>query len=349
MKALTLKKLKVLSIALFAMIGTTVALDAIVYEPLPNRPYWRGFYYCLDMADYPNFLQSNMPLEVMIGYIVADSAARVAPYPRYVRDSIERLNLLSDTANYILKYWYLMNEYDPLRFQAFLKRKEYNWRHNPNASFSGPGTFHSALRSRMVANPKSVYVTPHYILHIYVNNTVWIDTVDTRDTWDGVKSRTIVFSEVLDTLKGGRFPSLENAIIWNGERQNSETGIVDISYALPQQTDIVFSYMNCWQRWRSGPDLYDKHTGENWIQPNREYIVFLEPLGIDAIGSWDPIGSPHKLYYSLIPYAHRSMYPIIDGYVLDERNTLGFGTKVPVDEFKDNIRRSIEEIKKFGE
>jgi len=70
---------KVLSIALFAMLGTTVALNAIVYEPLPNwhNKNWRGFHCWLDMADYPNLLQSNMPLDILIGYIVCSSLNQI--------------------------------------------------------------------------------------------------------------------------------------------------------------------------------------------------------------------------------------------------------------------------------
>ena len=42
------------------------------------------------------------------------------------------------------------------------------------------------------------------------------------------------------------------------------------------------------------------------------------------------------------------MYPVEDGMVLDEKNALGFGTSVPVEEFKQNIRNRINEIIGFG-
>ena len=71
-----------------------------------------------------------------------------------------------------------------------------------------------------------------------------------------------------------------------------------------------------------------------------------------AVGCWDPVGSIHKEYYTLIPYPFTgsfSMYPIENGNVIDEENALGFGTLVPVDVFKENIRNKINEIKNYGD
>ena len=319
------------------MLVAVVTVKAVVYEPLPNRPEARGFYYCLDMADYPNLLQSNMPYEVMVGYIVADSAIRAMPSITRFYNPIEELNLFSDTAEYIYKYWYLMNEYDPVRFYSFLGKKY------PVAK-NKPRELYSDISNRMHRNPKFKYVVSDYILHIYVNNTVHIDTANTKIHYHDW-SKTIAYCKVLDTLKGGVFPSLENAIFYNGE--NSIIGKI---IPQEQETDIVFSYIDQWQRWPDKP-LFDSNS-EYWIKPEREYIVFLQFFGIDAIGSWDPIGSIHKQYYSLIPYplrGSRSMYPIENGNVIDEKNALGFGTVIPVDVFKQNIRDKINEIKNYGE
>ena len=348
-----LSKKTFMLVSLMAMMLTllgTIALNAIEYKPLPSRPYFNGFYYWLDRADYPNMLQSNVPLDVLIGYIVADSAVRAIPYSNAFIDSAQKLNPFSDTAQYIFKYWYLMNEYDPLWFYSFLKREQ-----QPGANATAV-SLHSPLRHRMSLHPKSVYVTPHYILQVYVNNTVSIDNTDARDRYD-VNSKTIAYCKVLDTLKGGKFPSLNNAIFYDGERPKPEEGgIVDNTYAealFPAITpDIVFSYLDDWQRWAVGPPLNNKIKGDNWIKPGREYIVFLEPLGMDAKSYWEGEVFRKKCYYALIPYPHPgslSMYPIEDGYVLDETNALGFGTKVPVEEFKQNIRTKIAEIKNYGE
>ena len=337
---------------MLTMLGT-VALNAIVYESLPNwnSKNWRGFYYWLDMADYPNLLQSNMPLDIMIGYIVADSAARVAPFSGELPNVLRQLNPLSDTGQYVLKYWYLMNEYDPLRFLSLRSSRKY-----PTANTTTL-VLHSAMRNWMSVNPLFAYVSSDYILHVHVNNTVHIDTANT-DNPDG-SSATIAYCKILDTLKGRKFPSLSNAIFYNGERPTAgdgeDDGVIGNTYAealFPSITpDIVFSYRDLWQNGYGGPTLYNPRDG-HWVKPNREYIVFLELRVVDAVGSWDPIGSPHKIYYSLWPFPHRlsySMYPVEDGYVLDKYDALGFGKKVPVEEFKQNIRNKINEVKNFGE
>ena len=354
----------ILTIILLLLLCTEVTLNAVTYEQLPNRPSWRGFYYCLDMADYPQLLLSNMPYQVLQGYIVADSIIRALPTITYKWDPIENFNLRSDTAKYLYKHWYYMNEYDPLRFFSFTRKKYPEAKNRPTGLFSN-------MEGRMVADySTSLYVLVDYILHIHVNNTVWIDTSDAtpleisrpdsngnvvKDTAIHVTTKTIAFCKVLDTLKGGTFPSLESAIFYNGKLPNNSSSVINNIYSMPQQTDIVFSYRDDWSRSTirgSGyTPLYDSN-GEKWIKPNREYIVFLGFMGIDGIGSWDTVGSVHKIYYCITPYygaGSFNMYPVENGNVIDEANALGFGTVVPINVFKQCIRNKINEIKNYGE
>lgn len=361
--------LKVLMVALFVMLGTETT-KAVTYGYLPNWPGYRGFYYCLDMADYPTLLLSNMPYKVLQGYIIADSALRTMPSVTYLDDPIEKLNILSDTAEYIYKYWYYMNEYDPLRFYAFLHRKCPECKNNANI-------LHSDLQGRVYIYPKTLYSMISYILHVYVNNTVHIDTtsIDTLQSYTPVitgtdttyiidtvvegsgKSEVIAFCRVLDTLKGGAFPSLTNAIFNNGSMGDNISATASSTYSIPNQTDIVFSYIEQWSKgentdYRWPQDYIFDANGGPWVKPGREYIVFLGFLGIDAVGSWDPVGSVHKQYYCIIPYhgvGSYNMYPVENGNVIDVENALGFGTSVPIEVFKQNIRNKINEIKNYGE
>jgi len=358
---------------MLTMLGT-VAINAIEYRPLPSFEYFRGFYYWVDMANYKNLLLSNMPLDVLVGYIVADSVVRAAPRGP-ILDKISRMNLSTDTAQYIYKYWHTMNEYDPLRFFSYTRRRY----HGAEVNYL---RLHSDMRHKMYVDPKFTYVVSDYILHVYVNNTVHIDTSDAtpymtistdpktkrpiRDSTGNfvytthirVQPETVAYCKVVDTLKGGKFPSLNNAIFYNGERPKPEEGgiVEDNTYAdalFPIATpDIVFSYRDLWTNGQYGPTLYNSRDG-HWIKPSREYIVFLELRGIDAEDDdLNPDGTPSKVYYYIMPYPHvksRSMYPVEDGYVIDKYDALGFGKKVPVEEFKQNIRDKISEIKSFGE
>ena len=336
---MSLKKLmSILSMLAILKIVAVVNLNAVTYEQLPNRPYWRGFYYWLNMADYPHILQSDMPYQVMQGYIVADSVVKAMPQITYLYNPIKTLNMSSDTGAYIYKYLFYMKEYDPLRFNAYLRRNYPEAQNNPKT----PRRIHTEMLQRMYdSDPRFVYTHSDYILHIYVNNTEWIDTSDTRYPND-VKSETIAYCKVLDAIKGSTFPSLDSAVFHNGELSKIGT-----PYIIPQETDLVFSYRDDWKRWHPfGPPLIKptKPNPTRWVEPNKEYIVFLEFRGIDAKGN--------RIYYSLMPYQHEkscSMYPIVDGNVLDEKDALGFGKVVPLDVFKQNIRNKIEEIKNYGE
>ena len=337
---MSLKKLmSILSMLAILKIIAVVNLNAVTYEKLPHYPHYRGFYYWLEMADYENLLMPNIPYEIMVGYIVADSIVRKAPGTRFLPDSIKKLNLQSDTVAYLCKYWYLLNEYDPLRFQAFMEQK------HTDAKVAGH-TVQSYMYSYMHEDPRMNYVYPAYILHISVNNTVHIDSADENrpKRW----SKTITYCNVLDTLKGKVFPSLNNAVFYNGDLPDSVSNI--INNTIPQNTDIVFYYMNQWQRWGFGSDPLIDEDGNPWVKPNKEYIVFLEIWGEDNLSN--PDGSINRHYYSIAPfreYGSRSMYPIEDGFVIDKGNILGFGEKVPVDVFKQNIRNKIEEIKNYGD
>lgn len=273
-----------------------------------------------------------MPYQVQRGYILVDSLDKALLNKWH--EPVDKMNVQSDTALSVYKHWCYMNDYDPVRFYGLLCRK------NPDTK-NNFYIVQSKFRNKMEWDDKFDYVYPSYILHVYVNKRMWIDTMDTKEPGP---SSTIAYCKVLDTLKGKVFPSFDNAIINNGELSEE---LMATYTAVPPQTDVVFSYTNHWPNGHWGNPI-----GRHWIKPEREYIVFLEFRGTDAIGSWDPPGSVHKIYYSLMPYQPEnscSMYPIEDGYVLDENNYLGFGKKVPLDVFKQNIRNKINEIKQYGE
>ena len=315
------------------LLSTEVTLNAVTYEPLPNHPYWNGFHYYFDMTDYPNLLSSSMPYQVLQGYIVADSVVKAMPGRKYQMSSIEKMNPFLDTAQYIYKYWCYMNDYNPLWFYSFEGKKYSGARTSPYGLLTD-------LRNRMYIDPKFKYVISSYILHIYVNNTFWIDTPDVRKP-DDFWSKTIAYCKVLDTLKGKQFPSLNDAIFYNGELPDSGSSIVA---NIPPQTDIVFSYKDSWQSWNS--ELYPL----DWIKPGNEYIVFLEINGRDNLKNLD--GSINKHYYSIAPfskYGFRGIYQIENGMVKDADNVLGFGKKNSVNIFKQNIINKLEEIKNYGE
>ncbi len=330
-------RLNAITLALFLLVlGTVVTLDAVTYEPLPNNSPYRGLFYYISMAEYQDLLIPTMPPEIMVGYSVADSIVRSAPH--FPEDVVKNLNLESDTMAYLFKFWTIMNDWHPPRFQSFLSKK------HPDAKVAGHSV-EGALYMRTYKDPRLDYVYPPYILHVYVNDVIQIDTSFAKGPYIKIKgyplSLTTAYCKVLYNFKGKVLPSLQDAIIYNGELPDSGNSIIS---AIPPQTDLAFSYMDYWQRWDGGPYLL------GWIKPGKEYIVFLEVNGRSNLRN--PDGSINKHYYSITPFRQngsRSMYPIENGIVRDEGNILGFGEREPLNIFKQNIINKLEEIKNYGE
>ena len=201
-------------------------------------------------------------------------------------------------------------------------------------------------------------ISSDYILHLKVNSSLFIPDND-----GAICSSLSVFGcEVIEKIKGQVLPDIHSHLFLTGNNStfmnhniSTTANIVDntnahfnkiISY---NTTNFIFSYCNGWTvcPFDSGRRLFDYPDGEPWIKSGREYIAFLRFL---AIGSDGPDGD-RKGFYSMIPCPlgdSFGMFPIENGFVLDKCNYLGFGTKVPVDEFKENIRKKIEEIKNFN-
>jgi hypothetical protein len=279
----------------------------------------------------------------MVGYIVADSIIQVAPVGFQIRDTLIKMSAISDTMGYLLKYMYLLDEYNPLRYLDFWTKIRQSSIHS--SGYTTGGYIHGEIYMRMYNDPRLVYVWPSYILHVYVNHTEHIDTAFAgKDSLYPNFSETIAYCQILDTLKGTVFPSLSNSILSNGQIDTFVIG-EDISIPDVQTTDIVFQYFD--QKSRGGMlnhvPLFDAN-GNYWVKPNQEYIVFLEFTGCG--------GNDTTSYFELMPYPYPgsySMYPIIEGNVIDEGNVLGWGTSVPIATFKQKIMEQINAIKHFGE
>ena len=321
-----------------------INLQAVTFEPLPNHPDWYGFYYFYEKAAYLPVLRSDMPHDVMIAYIVADSIAYRPPSPHRWDSILYSMNKEGDTFNFLLKYFYLADEWDAIRCNNF----EWIVPIRPPATEPLLGSRNwSSIKSRinycLNSLPKIRYVMSSYILHVQVEDVYYLDT---SDSWlkEMNTSATIAFCQTLDTMKGRIFPDINNTIFALKKDSNSSASIEKYTTHNQLSFDIVFSYWNKWSRvehpgYRS---LYDSN-GNTWIKRDKEYIVFLEFHNIT--------GTNERRYLTVSPYADGlsyGMYPIENGFVIDEGNDMGWGIQVPVEQFKANIRQQIEVIKNYG-
>jgi hypothetical protein len=255
---------KAIIIALTLLV-TAAEIYAVTYEPLPNHPSYRGFDYYLNMADCPQLLSSNMPY--MQGYIVADSLVKIAPMQRAVDSMLLQMNLFPDTINYIYKYWYLMTEYAPLRFYAFMNKRYSNSNNNDQIGLAGSFghrigfvqmiTYYNVLDTLKCGTFPSLDSTMFYNGPLHGNSTGIVG-----NTYSVPNQTDIVFS----------YP--EHWLYTNGHE-----------CIIPCPVDS------------NGNEL----PREQWIKKNKEYIVFLGFLGDNAIGEWEPPRSVHKEYYFICP------------------------------------------------
>jgi hypothetical protein len=310
-------------------------------EPLPCDTNSFGYFYLSDSLQRPPVLFTYMPLDVLVGYIGADSIfANVKRNP--LNTMIRGLNADNDTFKYALKYLYRMCDYNPTHFHNF----EYGFVRGAGSSGSEVHRELAKIVKRQLdANISggiySKIINCDYILHVFVNDT---EKIEQTDTFSVFSDEIVCYAKVLDSIKGQNMPSTTNIY--------SSTGKVVAN------TDIVFQYnLNQENRqgriWDTITETYKNYgyyppwreDGTDWIQPTNEYIVFLN------IGKACEVNN-NFYYYFLYPKEEdvsMGMFPIIDGNVIDIGNTFGLGTSIPLVNFKEYLSQKISQIKNFGE
>jgi hypothetical protein len=288
-------------------------------------------------------LTSDMPFDVMIGYIIGDSAARSLSIEQ--RGRLLFTMTYSDTLRYVLKYLWKMVDYDPVRF--------YQWgSYRPTSNYypSPPAVLHSMLLERAEkvypdAKRTVMLSTASVIVHVRVNSTQ--DKIDTKAVH--AKHAVLVTTTVVEPIKGQRIPKCWIDSRTKGESNRSIATALATSVGDQPATPgacLQFEYRLEWTRLNHSmattnldSTLVDS-DGKQWVQPNTEYIVFLDFTGLGRDASFD--------YAVLTPAAWFgttcSMYPIKDGKVYDPYDDFGFGTGLTPEQFKAALHAKINSI-----
>ena len=289
-------------------------------------------------------LVSDMPYDVMLGYIIADSLRRNPEY--YDEEEFFQRQQYADTLKYMMRYVYEMMDYDPIRFYHFMKyRIAAPW--DPPEMMMG--NIYDLLCSTLYKYDNSFAMThifqSYYILHIKVADTLRIPTIDN----EYCGNVTEVSLEIIDTIKGRTFP-MKYSPLYKGnttasiiKNENDRNNI----QSFHPQTNLVMWYCNGWPLGGiySGKKLVDSND-VTYMQKGKEFIVFLIPrLLCYAQPSKDMYYLPAPLSYSS---SCNGMYQIENGFVIDPGNDFGLGNQVPLDTFKNNIQSIINSIKNYG-
>lgn len=271
-------------------------------------------YQSLRIQEIP-ILTTDMNYETLIGYIAFDSLI----YHSNDDDLEDILSgpTLNDTMKTIMKYYYNMMDYNPVLFHQSMSFYD-SLVHVP-----GCRIINTYVQDAIEKNAEQLTLDKSLLRAAYIFHIAVLDTIIKYDTTSMGAGKQIinVSATILDTIKGRYFPKIN-----------------------PNDSNIEFSYSPYWTRTMSDGKKkklrYD--SGDEWIAPGNEYIVFLE---IGSLGK----DSTH-FNYTIRPVGPWSgtflMYPVINNLIFDPADDFKFGPCAP-GEFKIKLRNRITEIKKY--
>lgn len=323
---------KLLILFVFLSILVTENFNLISLGP-PCYPEVLGSYFYVPFNSNEPPLSTDMPIDVMIGYIALDSVVMNGRYNQ-LYNFIGNLSY-GDTLKKIMRYWYQLIEWDPYRFHTYCTYSRFKF---PKINLNEIIWSLTQRIKRVSPQPfiDIALLTSSVIAHIKV-----IDTTFFYDPSGGCSHLYAVSCIILDTLKGRILPKCT-------EYYSNNNNLILSSL---QPNCLIFDYCLSWnkgQNWDvvvqdSSLYLFDEE-GKPWIKKGEEYIVFLQEDLIcdDSLGiyySFGPAGLPMSYYFC--------MYPIKDGIVYDYKNEFGLGTMVQVNSFKAFLRQKINELKNY--
>ncbi|HVZ41818.1 MAG TPA: hypothetical protein VHI13_21230, partial [Candidatus Kapabacteria bacterium] len=285
------------ALALLATPPATAQLHTNPNAPYKRAPWDGALEIRFPKPDHCPPLSLDMPLDVMLGYIGGDSLAR--SYDLALRlDTLARTMPYSDTLRQAMKYLYLMDDYDPIRY--------FQWngaaKPTPVRYMTTTEELRQALTYRaQVACPDTqrtaVLGAADIIAYVHVNATQ--TKIDTNAVF--AHHATLVSCTVLDTIKGRRIPNcwVNDA---GSKLKDAGTASVPVARAEGSQPSVPgaclqFEVRPEWSRvgssnkpgWPGGvrTSINDSTVGDGfagrpgpWVQPDVDYIVLLRLQGI---------------------------------------------------------------------
>lgn len=317
-----------LYISMIVLIFTPVLSAQTISQP----PCWQHHtspVFSFERLVSPLPLSTDMPLEIMVGYILYDSLARSLSTVG-VTDIYNNLTY-NDTLQYAMKYCYTIMDYNPILFEQF---RRYN---NPLRR-SAP--MRSAVFEKLIEKIKATSTSP-FIETLLCQSSIiaHIMVTDTFRTRDAALTNHIVTSTILDTIKGRILPQCLNFYPHpNVIATETHSSCLQFVYPLEWQRLPFNSKVVA-----SASTMVDS-ASVPWVRKDTEYIVFLT----FAQACSDSLHTYHILSTFGERSSSNNIYPIIDGKVQDLDNDFGLGTSPTVVEFKNALRQKISTITHFG-
>ena len=321
-----MKKFFFLYVVIFSTIISYYSLYSQIQAPCDSTNDYAYYFWQPKVQSYPP-LSTDMSYDVLIGYIACDSIIK-AKHLYECNDFLKR-QTYNDSIRYIMRYFYQMVDYDPIKF----------WLYSRADCIIGMDNYR--IQPSFIADdflPGLLQYSPYPILDYYLLGSYIIAHVSITDTSRIYPRNTIICKNllyvnctVLDIIKGQVLPPCNYPAQVKGKNGNNKT-----------LTNECLQFIYCceWQRNTASYESLCDSAGNAWVKKNNEYIIFLEPrlLCTDSI----------NVYIELTPLGINSnksfehgMFAIENGNVIDPANEFGFGPIVPVNILKSSIRNRI--------
>jgi hypothetical protein len=279
----------------------------------------------LDTSAPPLYV--GQPASVTTAYLWLDDLMRLEP--GYVIQTYIKSLIWNDTAQTIASNLYQIQDDNPISY--------YNWNYygkKPYPYLANPGQMENAFIKQVsqieLTGIAYVLLSSEIIADVTVSDTACF----TDPTANVAKDAVLVNCVIDDEIKGKWVPACPGSPI--ADKTGASTlGLATTAHsAYPPDTAstgtcLQFEYSPEWMK--------PSPSGGWWIKPTKEYVVFLNFMGIGSNST--------NYYFSTWPITGGSchgMYPVVAGIVQYPHNELGLGgTNLTVSAFKTALRAKI--------
>jgi hypothetical protein len=271
---------------------------------------YQGLVYGIPLNQNCPPFNTDMPIDVLIGYIALDSISKNVEIEDFYRFMSRQT--YNDTIKTMMRYFYKMMEYDP--------NKYHNYMYHPQPSkyrildYDHP-FFEYVKRKSPYSFLDASLLASYVIAKVTVNSVVnYNDTIARH-----AKTARIVTAHVDSIFKG------KPMVNCDGQYIIEPTGYNCIKF-------------ECAKEW------FENTIPEFEMIHGQSYFIFFDYRLIcqtDSLSYFTifPLGSIESKTWSI--------YPIVNGNLIDIYNELGFGTNVNINTFYNGLTNRINQIKNF--
>lgn len=277
----------------------------------PCFPEDQGLFYEIPVNPTNPPFSTDMPYDVLIGYIAMDSLSKNVEIEDYY--SFLSRQKYNDTIRTMMRYFYQMMEYNPAKY---LDYKYYGL----HSKFPPMDYEHSFYNHLLMTSPVPI-LDASLLASFFIGKVTIYDVnsyIDTNARWAVTASKV---SARIDTIFKGH--SIENC---------------------PNPPSVETPYNQNCMKFEIAKEWFDDIDFFNTITTQQSFFVFFEYrlICFTETSAYFTI-FPLRFVGSL----NNSIYPIVDNRLIDTNNELGFGESVDLNTFYNGIQNRINEIKNF--